>query len=194
MPHIHILPNQHDMTVSAYIMRQEQGVWKCLVHFHKKFDTLMQIGGHIELDQTPWQAIVAELREEAGYLPSDLQVLQYTKGSPAVHAAIVHPIPLTMNTHYVGDEHFHSDMCFGFVTQYEPRYAPDDGESTDIRWLDIEHLRENANQGNALKDVADIYEFMLANIDSFTRLEASVFSTDKPLIPSATYKRGRPGR
>lgn len=65
MPHIHTKPDQHDMTASAYILRQENGVWKCLVHFHKKVEKLMQVGGHIELNETPWQTITHELSRAA---------------------------------------------------------------------------------------------------------------------------------
>ena len=67
MPHIHTAPNQHDMTVSAYIILRDGEDLKCLVHLHKKVGKLMQIGGHIELDETPWQSVVHELFEESGY-------------------------------------------------------------------------------------------------------------------------------
>jgi len=49
MSHIHTQPGQHDMTVSAFIVRQVDGEWKCLVHLHKKAGKLMQVGGHVEL-------------------------------------------------------------------------------------------------------------------------------------------------
>lgn len=75
MPHIHTQPNQHDMTVSAYIVRKENDEWKYLVHFHKKIEVLMQIGGHIELDETPWQTVAHELEEESGYTPYELTVV-----------------------------------------------------------------------------------------------------------------------
>lgn len=54
MPHIHNQPGQHDATVSAYIILNEDGQWKCMVHYHKKMDILMQIGSHVELTENPW--------------------------------------------------------------------------------------------------------------------------------------------
>ena len=67
MPHIHTEPDQHDMTVSAYIVRTDSAEPLCLVHMHRKIGKLAQIGGHIELNETPWQSIAHELEEESGY-------------------------------------------------------------------------------------------------------------------------------
>lgn len=114
MPHIHTEPGQRDMTVSAYIIRRENNQWKCLVHFHKKMQKLLQIGGHIELNETPWQAISHELAEESGYTLDDVQVLQYTGAQVEGGSNVVHPVPFAMNTHNVGNEHYHSDLCYGF--------------------------------------------------------------------------------
>ncbi len=61
MPHLHTAPNQHDMTVSIYIIHRVGDEWRCLVHMHRKLGFLMQVGGHIELDETPWQSVEHEL-------------------------------------------------------------------------------------------------------------------------------------
>ena len=63
MAHIHDQPNQHDLTACAFIIRQVDGEWRCLVHMHKKLGKLLQIGGHVELHETPWQSVAHELRE-----------------------------------------------------------------------------------------------------------------------------------
>lgn len=111
MPHIHTEPDQHDMTVSAYIIRRENDDWKCLVHFHRKIEKLMQIGGHIELNETPWQSVAHEIEEESGYEIKQLQVLQPTTRRVTEVSNLSHPVPFSMNTHNVGDDHYHSDMC-----------------------------------------------------------------------------------
>ena len=132
VPHIHTDAGQHDMTVSAWIVRNINGEWKCLIHFHKKIEKYMQIGGHIELDETPWQAMVHELKEESGYEPSELSVLQHTDKLPADVGNISHPIPFSMNTHSVGNEHFHSDLCYGFVAYDTPKASAAAGESNNF--------------------------------------------------------------
>lgn len=67
MAHIHTAPGQHDNTVTLYIVRQFGTEWKGLLHMHRKHHRLLPVGGHVELDETPWQSAVHELREEAGY-------------------------------------------------------------------------------------------------------------------------------
>lgn len=193
MPHIHTGPNQHDMTMSAYIIRREDDEWKCMVHFHRKVDMLMQIGGHIELDETPWQTVVHELREESGYTPSELKVMQYTTDRLQGADNVMHPTPLLVNTHYVGNEHYHSDLCYGIVAHDVPERGVAEGESTDIRWLTIDELKEGAKNGTVLTDVVSVYEFYLRQIDGMVAVDADTYSLEKPLVATMTYKRGAPG-
>lgn len=190
MPHIHTQPDQHDMTVSAWIVLHENDEWKCLVHYHKKMDALMQIGGHIELNETPWQAMAHELEEESGFLLDELEVLQHADDRIEGTFNIQHPTPFSMNTHNVGDEHFHSDLCYGFVAKDYPRNTVHDGESADLRWLSLTELRQAAQRGEAMKDVAAIYQFLLDHFDSYVRVSARNYSIEKPQAGEATYKRG----
>ncbi len=194
MPHIHVVPDQHDMTVSAYIVRRENDEWKCLVHFHNKIEKLMQIGGHIELNETPWQAMAHELEEETGYQLNELELLQYTDKQIAFTDNIPHPIPFSMNTHNVGNEHYHSDMCFGFVAQQKPQVLPGGDESTDLRWLSLEELTEHVERGEALADVVQIYDFLLQHITTLSPIPADNFSLQKPANSGLVYKRGAPGQ
>lgn len=192
MPHIHAQPNQHDMTVSAYMLLSENDEWRCLVHFHKKMDKLMQTGGHIELDQTPWQALAQELEEEVGYQLSETQLLQPTPDPVKLSRTTVHPVPFHVNTHNVGDEHYHSDLCYGFVVTGRPQRPIGEGESDDLRWTTIEELRTLAQSGEALQDVYDIYEFLLRHLDDYARVPAGQFSLGKPTQPNIVYSRGKP--
>jgi len=194
MPHIHTQPNHHDMTVSAWIVRRVGGEWKCMVHYHKKMDVLMQIGGHIELDETPWQTVANELREESGYDLRELAVLQFTADRIAeTGGGVSHPTPIMLNTHLVGDEHFHSDMCYGFVATAPPAGSVASGESSDIRWLSQAELDAGAANGEVLRDVAAAYRFVLKHLSDYQQIPADTYSVEKPAKPTVTYKRGRPG-
>ncbi len=190
MPHIHTEPNQHDMTASAWIVRKIDGEWKCLVHFHKKIEKYMQIGGHIELDETPWQTMVHELREESGYVPTELLILQPTTMAPADVGNVSHPVPFAMNTHGVGNEHFHSDLCYGFVATDTPRLHVESGESDDLLWLTVEELKQYAVDGRALEDIASCYEYLLRIFQSYVQVPAKNFSLEKPTKANVEYKRG----
>lgn len=181
MPHIHTEPGQHDVTVSAYIIRIDEAEPRLLVHMHKKFGKLMQVGGHIELDETPWRALEHEVFEESGYTLTELQLLQPQHTLPALANAIVHPVPLLMNTHKVSETHYHSDLAYGFVTSHIPTQAPSEGESSDIRWMTMSELTAAVAEGIALEDVVQIFEAITKDcLDSYYRIEASIFSVDEP--------------
>jgi len=189
MPHIHTEPNQHDMTVSAYIIRRgDNDEWLCLVHMHRKIEVLMQVGGHIELDQTPWQAMEAELRDETGYDIADLTLLQWSQ-PPVVSGAVVHPQPLLMNTHTAGEGHFHSDTCYAFVAGHEPTRSSAEGESDDLRWVTLKELEVLAAQGDALQDVFEIYDYMLHARQVMVEMSTTNFLLTKPEKGGVVYKR-----
>jgi 8-oxo-dGTP pyrophosphatase MutT (NUDIX family) len=182
MPHIHTNPGEHDMTVSAYIVRMQDDVPMVLVHMHRKFQKLMQCGGHIELNESPWASIAHELTEETGYRLNELSVLQPTAKSIPLSSAVVHPVPVSMNTHRVNGDHLHSDLVYAFVANAAPHSAPAEGESQDIRWLSIDDLRAEVANGNALEDVFQIYETIITSyLEAYEWVPASDFELDDPV-------------
>jgi 8-oxo-dGTP pyrophosphatase MutT (NUDIX family) len=181
VPHIHTQPNQHDITTSAFIILRGEGEDKLLTHMHRKYNVLMQIGGHIELDETPWQTLAHELLEESGYDVTDLKVLQPNADIPSIYGAVVHPAPFMMNTHKIGEDHYHSDLCFAFVASSKPTAAPAEGESTDLRWNTLSELKSLAESGEALRDIVEIYEQIVSKLDSYIAVDCSKFSLDKPI-------------
>jgi 8-oxo-dGTP diphosphatase len=72
MAHIHTKPGQHDFTASAFIIRIDTPKPKVLLHMHKKLGVLLQPGGHIELNENPWQAVHHEIEEETGTTSANL--------------------------------------------------------------------------------------------------------------------------
>lgn len=194
MPHIHNEPDQHDMTVSAYVVRLDAGEPLCLVHMHKKIGKLMQIGGHIELNETPWAAVAHELEEESGYRLDEVEVVQYTADRIVDAGNVSHPTPFAMNTHNVGNEHYHSDICYGFIAHSKPAENMADGESDDLRWMTLDDLRKAGQIGEALQDVCNIYTFLIEHLATYARVPAIDFSIAKPAVASATYKYGAPGK
>lgn len=181
MPHIHTEPGQHDITTSAWIFRQDDNELRALVHMHRKHGKLMQIGGHVELNETPWQTLVHEIPEESGFALGQLQILQPLAEIPAFSGTAVHPVPALSNTHFVGDGHYHSDFCYTFIADGTPRAQPADGESVDLRWLTIKELQEAARAGIALQDVVEIYEYIAEQIvPVYYRIDATAYAIDKP--------------
>ena len=183
MPHIHTEPNQHDITVSAWIVRYDGEIPKVLVHMHRKHGKLMQVGGHIELDETPWQTLDHELLEESGYVLSDLRIVQPYNEIPSIENSTIHPVPVLSNTHRVNADHYHSDYCYAFVTDNLPSHLPAEGESQDLRWLTIDELQQAVVDGDAWQDVTDIYRYVVEKcLPTYHQFDASLYSTQKPTI------------
>ena len=76
MPHIHTQPNQHDASVTMFIVRLDGNQPRLLMHMHRKLGKLMPPGGHVELSETPWAAVSHELQEETGYRLAELDIMQ----------------------------------------------------------------------------------------------------------------------
>ncbi len=144
MPHIHSQPGQHDFTTSAFIVRLDGPEPALMLHMHRKLGRIFQFGGHIELHETPWQALLRELAEESGYQPDQLKILQPRElFTFSVPDCIQHPVPFYYNTHrYKKDEaHFHSEATHAVLAYEEPRGKIAEGESADIMLLTERQLR-----------------------------------------------------
>ena len=169
MPHIHTEKNQHDLTVTAYIIRTDTPEPKALVHMHKKLSRLLPIGGHVELLETPWQAIGHELEEESGYILDQLKIVQPVSRITHLSAVNQHPYLLSMNTHTISETHLHTDIEYGFVTDQDPRSALADGESVDLRWLtraELVALDESVIYENTKEIYLFFFDEVLAHWDT----------------------------
>lgn len=81
MPHIH---EKFDFVVSAFIVCDTH---VALVH-HKKIGCWLPIGGHIELDETPDEALAREIKEEFGQEVGK-EVRMYQSVEDSVHTAMI---------------------------------------------------------------------------------------------------------
>lgn len=142
MPHIHTAPGQVDHTVSFFILNySDRDEPRLTFHRHRKSGKLQMFGGHIELNETPWGALLHELTEETGYEPQQLKLYQPI---PAIHlpGAVVHPQPLLSSTgRYPGeDSHYHSDSLYLLLTDEEPLGTPEEGESLELYHFTLDEL------------------------------------------------------
>ena len=163
MPHIHTQPGEHDHTVSAFIIRTDGPEPRLLLHRHKRLNKYMQIGGHVELNETPWQAITHELLEESGYDISQLRILQPAVRVTALDEGVsLHPYPVATNTHPIMLEplHYHTDTAYALVTDEEPRHPIGDDESTDIRLISCAEL-DALSDDDIYKNVRTLAQFVL---------------------------------
>ena len=175
MAHIHTDHNQHDFTVTAYIIRVDTPEPVALLHMHKKLGVLLPVGGHIELDETPWQAVAHELTEESGYRIDELQVLQPNSRIKRMSNVVQHPYPLSMNTHDITINHFHTDIEYGLVANFAPSLDVAADESTDLRWLTQTELHELSSK-DIFDNTREVYDFMFNEaLDNWERVDADVY-------------------
>lgn len=161
MPHIHIEPGQHDTTASAFIVRIDQPESRLLLHRHKKLGVFLQIGGHVELHETPWQAVLHEVAEESGYEAGQLKVLQPPLRLTHLTSVDLHPYPVSLLTHnFPGEDHHHTDIAWSFTTTEAPRHAVSDGESDSLQLFSAAELRA-IEAGQIPENVQEIGLFVL---------------------------------
>jgi 8-oxo-dGTP pyrophosphatase MutT (NUDIX family) len=178
MAHIHTNPGEHDHTASAFIVRTDTAEPQLLLHVHKKLGVLLQPGGHVELYETPWQAIAHELEEEAGYELSQLKLLQPPTRIKHLDNAILHPQPIVQNTHNFdpAGNHKHTDVSYAFVTQSEPLHTPGEGETTTLRWVTLAELESLKAPSEIFENVRQIGRFVLTQIlDDWEEVSTSHF-------------------
>lgn len=180
MSHIHTDDNQHDLTVTAYIVRTDTPEPMALLHMHKKLGVLLPVGGHVELSETPWQAIAHELAEESGYELSQLRILQPKSRIKSMSKTVHHPSPLSMNTHSIPKSHFHTDIEYAFTAKSEPVLDIAEGESMDIRWLSQEELNSIAT-AEIFDSTKEVYNFIFDEaINEWEAVETDSFLLDFP--------------
>lgn len=128
MPHIHKL---YDFTVSALIVFDG----KVLIQRHKRYTNLwLMPGGHIELDETPIDAIYREIIEEVGIQKRNLRLVELKPALPTNGQSVSLPVPFDINVHKTDEVHKHIDLCYIFMSKTDT-VRPGKGESQDWRWL-----------------------------------------------------------
>lgn len=165
MAHIHTNPGEHDPTASAFIVRTDMVEPKLLLHVHKKLGVLLQTGGHIEVTETPWQAVCHEITEETGYSLDQLKILQPPVRIKSLTSATLHPQPIAHNTHNFDLEgiHKHTDISYAFVVEADAQNKPGEGESTLFSWVDLVELR-SIDSNHIYENVREIGAFVLTEI------------------------------
>jgi len=180
MPHIHNEKNQHDLTVTAFVIRIGTPEPVALLHMHTKQKVLLPVGGHVELDETPWQAISHELAEESGYQLDQLHILQPISRIKTMTKVVQHPYPLSMITHDLPLEHYHTDIEYGFVTSENPRLKIGKEESGDIRWLTKKELSDLPSS-MIFDNIRETYNFLFTEaLNNWDKVDTSNFLLEFP--------------
>lgn len=129
MSHIHELI---DWTVVAYVVHEG----KVLFVYHKELQKWLPLGGHIELDEDPDEALVREVREESGI--EDFEVLSSKPGIEAPERKLLY-VPAYMDVHPISPTHNHIGLTY-FLRVHSDAVQLAEEEHDEIRWLTEDDL------------------------------------------------------
>jgi len=128
MAHIHKLI---DFVVNVYIIYKD----KVLLIHHRKLDKWLPIGGHVELDEDPEQALFREVKEECGL---EIGVLGEKPSIRSEGTKFLYS-PIFLDIHKISDVHKHIGLYY-FVKAKTDKVILNKKEHKKIRWLSEEEL------------------------------------------------------
>lgn len=151
MPHIH---EKYDYTVSAVVVHNQ----KALLIKHKYLPLWTPPAGHVELDQTPIEALYAELIEEAGISREDVTVHAPYKDNLVFQSESNNyslPVPFDINVHEINEGHSHIDSAY-IVESKTDRVKPQESnnESKIWKWMTLEEVKNFAEISPNIRDRA----------------------------------------
>jgi 8-oxo-dGTP pyrophosphatase MutT (NUDIX family) len=129
MPHIH---EKYDFVISVYIVHGN----KVLLVHHPRYDKWIPMGGHIELDEDPEQALFREIKEE-----TELEV-EILSSKPSIQQNDTKFIltPRFVDVHEANPPHKHIALVY-FARAKSSNYVLSD-EHIEIRWLSLSDLNK----------------------------------------------------
>jgi 8-oxo-dGTP pyrophosphatase MutT (NUDIX family) len=117
------------ITASCFVI--DPGECQLLLHHHRRLDRWLQMGGHVEGDETPAEAALREGSEESGL--TDLEL-----ACDGIFDLDVHPIPAGKGE----PDHLHFDIRYLARTSAPHAIALDASESNDLTWVALDRAEE----------------------------------------------------
>jgi ADP-ribose pyrophosphatase YjhB (NUDIX family) len=130
MPHIHELM---DFTVEAFVVHNN----RVLLIYHKQLQKWLPLGGHIELDEDPEQALFREIKEESGL---EVDILGQKPTQHFEGRKFLYP-PVYLDVHPITASHQHIGLVyFARAKSDQVTLAADEHEA--IRWFSEAELHD----------------------------------------------------
>ena len=129
MPHIH---EKYDFTITAFIVYDN----KVLLVNHPRYNKWIPMGGHIELDEDPEEALFREIREETGL---DVEILSDRPQveSPGTKFLLT---PNYIDVHEANLPHRH--ISFTYFAKAKNNQHVLSNEHDAIKWFSQEELED----------------------------------------------------
>ena len=131
MPHIH---KDYDFTITVFIVNKSKEV---LLVNHPRYNKWVPIGGHIELNEDPEQALYREIEEETGL---EVNILS---GKPNINSPGTKFIltPNYVDVHEANTPHKHISFTY-FAQTSNSNFVLSD-EHNDMKWFSLEKLEDS---------------------------------------------------
>jgi 8-oxo-dGTP diphosphatase len=131
MPHIHELV---DFVVNAFIVYEN----KILLIDHKKLHMWLPIGGHIELNEDPEEALLREIKEECGLEVEIFGKKPDIKSSGWISFKPLYN-PIFLDVHNISETHKHVALSY-FAKAKSENFVLNKEEHNNIKWFSAEEL------------------------------------------------------
>ncbi len=131
MPHIH----EHiDFTVTPIIIHPDKD--KVLLVYHPRYKQWLSIGGHVELDEDPDEALLREIKEESGL---EVEVLS---DKPDISAPTHKPLwrPRFIDIHEANPPHRHVGLVYFCLAKSKDFSISDEHEQ--MKWFTISEMEK----------------------------------------------------
>jgi 8-oxo-dGTP pyrophosphatase MutT (NUDIX family) len=123
-----------DLVVAGYIFHGD----KVLLIHHKKLDLWLPVGGHIDENETPDQALLREIKEEIGI---DVDILNKSSLSQEGNIKRNLATPFYANVHSVGD---HDHCCLFYICKaINPEKLMINKELKNFEWFTKDDLNKD---------------------------------------------------
>lgn len=126
MAHIH---DKIDFVSTAFIVHRD----KVLLVHHRILKTWLPVGGHIELDEDPIEALYREIQEEAGIFKNDLEIMSNKPNIKSTRQKFLYT-PNYLDIHNFSDTHRHVSLTY-FVKSKTDKLVHNDREHIGIKWF-----------------------------------------------------------
>ena len=123
-----------DLVIAGFLIHDN----KVLLIHHKKLDLWLPVGGHIDADEIPDDALKREFKEEVNL---DVEILNKKDIPDGGNIKRQLAVPFYVNVHSVGD---HDHCCLYYLCKLK---SPEglkinESELKDAKWFSIEELEQ----------------------------------------------------
>ncbi len=127
MPHIH---DEYDFVITVFIVYND----KVLLVNHPRYSKWIPMGGHIELNEDPEEALFREVKEETGL---EVEILSSKPSIQQDDTKFVYP-PRYIDVHEANSPHKHIALVY-FASAKSDNHILS-AEHSEIRWLSLGDL------------------------------------------------------